>query len=128
MDQASGRHCSRPTCSAPAVAAFNFDGLRRIVWLNAIADVPNATAGDLCDKHADRLRPPVHWELRDLRSGTLDVTVGTPPPERPAKLDAKAAKAAKQRRERALLPDGDDATPEADESTPLIARAFRAAG
>jgi hypothetical protein len=119
------RQCARPTCSAPAVAAFNFDGLKRIVWLNAIADAPSATAGDLCDKHAERFRPPMHWELHDLRSGTLDVTVGEPPPQRPVKLDAKAAK---QRRDRALLPDGDESSPEADESTPLLARAFRAAG
>ena len=117
------RQCARPTCSAPAVAAFNFDGLQRIVWLNAITETRTATAGDLCEKHAERLRPPVHWELRDLRSGT--VTVGEIPPERPVPLDAKAAK---QRRGRALLPESDDSAPEADESTPLLARAFRAAG
>jgi hypothetical protein len=119
------RHCARPTCSAPAVAAFNFDGLQRIVWLNAIAQAPNATAGDLCQQHAERLRPPVHWELRDLRNGTVDVTVVEPPPEKPVSLDQKAAK---QRRDRALLPEGENSTPEVDESTPMLARAFRAAG
>jgi len=95
------------------------------VWLNAITEArtTTGTAGDLCERHAARLRPPVHWELRDLRSGT--VTVGEPPPEHPVPLDAKAAK---QRRERALLPDDGDTAPEADESTPLLARAFRAAG
>ena len=62
------RHCSRPGCNEVAVAAFNFDGLRRIVWLNPIADPRDHSAGDLCGAHADRLRPPVHWELRDLRS------------------------------------------------------------
>jgi len=112
-------------CSGPAVAAFNFDGLRRIVWLNAIDAAPRSTAGDLCDKHAERFRPPLHWELHDLRNGTVDVTVIEPPPERPVPLDAKAAK---QRRDRALLPEGEDSSPEADESTPLLARAFRAAG
>lgn len=118
------RQCARPTCSAPAVAAFNFDGLQRIVWVNTITDARSTTAGDLCEQHAARLRPPVHWELRDLRSG--EVTVVEPPPERPVSLDQKAAK---QRRDRALLPDDtEDTAPEADESTPLLARAFRAAG
>lgn len=118
------RQCARPTCNEPAVAAFNFDGLQRIVWLNVITDARSASAGDLCEQHAARLRPPVHWELRDTRSG--EVTVGAPPPERPVSLDQKAAK---QRRDRALLPDdADDTAPEADERTPLLARAFRAAG
>jgi hypothetical protein len=117
------RQCSRPSCSEPAEAAFNFDGLRRIVWLNVISDARTTTAGDLCEKHAARLRPPIHWELRDLRTG--EVSVVEPPPERPVPLDAKAAK---QRRDRSLLPDSDATTPEADESTPMLARAFRAAG
>jgi len=87
------RHCSRPGCNAPAAAAFNFDGLRRIVWLNPI-DPRSPTAGDLCATHADRLHPPVHWEMRDLRHG------------------------------RAAVGDRRHDGPE----TPLLARAFRAAG
>ena len=61
------RHCSRPGCNAAAAAAFNFDGLRRIVWLNPITETRDRSAGDLCRRHADRLSPPLHWELRDLR-------------------------------------------------------------
>jgi hypothetical protein len=61
------RHCSRPGCNAAAAAAFNFDGLRRIVWLNPIINERDHSAGDLCRRHADRLSPPLHWELRDLR-------------------------------------------------------------
>jgi hypothetical protein len=87
------RHCSRPGCNAVADAAFNFDGLRRIVWLNPIGSPREHSAGDLCRAHADRLRPPVHWELRDLRN--IDLTKVTP-------VEAP--------------------------STPLLARAFRAAG
>ena len=119
------RQCARPTCNAPAVAAFNFDGLRRIVWLNAITEARTTTAGDLCDRHADRLRPPVHWELRDLRSGEVTVTIGEVPAERPVRIGGKGAP---QRRGRSLLPEDEDAAPEADESTPMLARAFRAAG
>ena len=119
------RQCARPTCNAPAVAAFNFDGLRRIVWLNTITEARTTTAGDLCDRHADRLRPPVHWELRDLRSGEVIVTIGEVPAERPVRIGGKAVQ---QRRGRALLPEDEEAAPAADERTPMLARAFRAAG
>lgn len=125
-----GRQCARPNCSAPAVAAFNFDGLNRIVWLNPINDRathdgPRSTAGDLCQEHADRFRPPVHWELRDLRSGELDVRIIEPPPERPVPLGGKPTAP----RRDPSPPGGDEAgEPTPDESTPLLARAFRAAG
>jgi hypothetical protein len=93
------RHCSRPGCNEIAAAAFNFDGLRRIVWLNPIGEQRHQSAGDLCGAHADRLRPPVHWELRDLRS--IDLT--------PVRTKA---------------PVGKQPAP----ATPLLSRAFRAAG
>jgi hypothetical protein len=96
------RHCARPGCNAVAEAAFNFDGLRRIVWLNPIRTQRDHSAGDLCRTHADRLRPPVHWELRDLRD--IDLT----------KTGTK--KAATKR------------PPAKEPATPLLSRAFRAAG
>jgi hypothetical protein len=92
------RHCARPGCNAPAAAAFNFDGLRRIVWLNPLVETRDCTAGDLCARHADRLTPPLHWELRDLRN-------------------VRAVRA-KQRA----------AEPAAEPESRLLARAFRAAG
>jgi hypothetical protein len=92
------RHCSRPGCNTVAVASFNFDGLRRIVWLNPMGGPRDYSAGDLCGAHADRLRPPVHWELRDLRS--IDLITA----------DRKKQAAPKQ------------------PATPLLSRAFRAAG
>jgi Protein of unknown function (DUF3499) len=94
------RHCSRPGCNELAVAAFNFDGLRRIVWLNPIGTPRDHSAGDLCGAHADRLRPPVHWELRDLRS--IDLTQAVRTKTTTGKQPAPA--------------------------TPLLSRAFRAAG
>jgi hypothetical protein len=97
------RHCARPGCNAPAAAAFNFDGLRRIVWLNPIVDTRDRSAGDLCAPHADRLTPPLHWELRDLRS-----TSARPDrPTRPARPMTEM---------------------ETEPESPLLARAFRAAG
>lgn len=89
------RHCSRPGCNAAAAAAFNFDGLRRIVWLNPITETRDRSAGDLCRRHADRLSPPLHWELRDLRRSTPAPLVGTasrPAPE--TRLLARAFRAA----------------------------------
>jgi hypothetical protein len=79
------RHCARPGCNAEAAACFNFDGLRRIVWLNPIGETRDNSAGDLCRVHADRLRPPVHWELRDLRNIDLtNITKNAGTPEEPA--------------------------------------------
>src|SRR5439155_707708 len=63
----TSRTCARPGCRAPAVASFNFDGLRRIVWLEPLAEAAIRSAGDLCRRHVDLLRPPRNWEVRDLR-------------------------------------------------------------
>ena len=61
------RRCSRPGCTASAVAAFDFDGLRRILWIAPMADSTAFSAGTLCRRHADRLVAPRNWELRDTR-------------------------------------------------------------
>ena len=103
------RHCSRPGCSAQAAASFNFDGLRRIVWLGPLDESSGRSAGDLCERHADRLRPPQHWELHDQR-GPEPVLIPAPTrlaPRRTAAEDEKAAEDAPK--------------------TPLLARAFRSA-
>src|SRR5260370_14169834 len=76
------RLCARPACSAPAAATFNFDGLNRIVWLNALADANAYSAGDLCPRHAERLRPPRNWELRDCRPTPAAQLPGATAPSR----------------------------------------------
>ncbi len=128
--------CARPGCSIPAVASFNFDGLARVVWIGPLADARARTAGDLCRRHADRLTPPRHWELRDLRPVAASagdapaapsrfVAPGPPPPmplplepRRPARVVAPAARVERDA----------GSAPEAPEHSPLLARAFRAAG
>jgi len=60
------RQCARPGCSAQAVATFNFDGLERVVWVGPLAAARALSAGDLCRRHADRLRPP-DFQLGDRR-------------------------------------------------------------
>jgi len=139
------RLCARPACSAPATATFTFDGLRRIVWLAPLADAAAYSAGDLCRRHADRLRAPQHWELRDLRPGpTVVAPAGTPAPSRhsppppaptgpapvlPFEGTPANAPAARRVGHPLLAPADPEAEPSPPPaSSPLLARAFRNAG
>ena len=144
------RSCARPGCSAPATATFTFDGLRRIVWLGPLAEASAYSAGDLCRRHAELLKPPRHWELRDLRPvpGTVE-PAGTPapsryappavPPPAPAPtlpFDRSAVRPAASAPTRPAAgqpgspllgqPADHDALPSA--TSPLLSRAFRNAG
>jgi hypothetical protein len=116
------RLCSRPGCSAPAAATFNFDGLNRIVWLNDVAHSPIYTAGDLCARHAERLQPPRNWELRDARPTRVTCPAAAAPSRQlpPARPRRPAAPARAPRRARQPV-----AGFTAGASTPLLARAFR---
>jgi hypothetical protein len=136
------RQCARPGCSAQAVATLNFNGLERVVWVGPLAAARALSAGDLCRRHADRLRPPLHWELRDVRSASSPNVstaplapsrhVAPPPPPaerlpfepatvRPAAVALPAAAA----HSTPVHPDRPRPT---SATTPLLARAFRAAG
>ncbi|MCJ7673119.1 MAG: DUF3499 domain-containing protein [Acidimicrobiia bacterium] len=139
------RQCARPGCSAPAVATFNFNGLERVVWVGPLAAARALSAGDLCRRHADRLRPPLHWELRDVRSSSPNVSTAplapsrhvapSPPPAeqlpfapatvRPAAV-AVPAHPNPLRRDR--TPPDRVRPASAPATTPMLARAFRAAG
>jgi hypothetical protein len=49
-----------------ATATFTFDARDVTVWL----DTPSgdgARAGELCERHAQRLRPPQGWRIEDRR-------------------------------------------------------------
>jgi hypothetical protein len=144
------RFCARPGCSAPATATFTFDGLRRIVWLGPLAEAAAYSAGDLCRRHAELMKPPRNWELRDIRPvpGTAE-PAGTPAPsryaapppspprpaptlpfDRPAvpAVPAASRPAAASHPSRPLLspPAEREITPAA--TSPLLSRAFRNAG
>ncbi len=130
------RLCARPGCSAPAAAAFNFDGLNRVVWLNPLAEAAAYSAGDLCRQHADRLRPPRNWELRDCRPPPPMTRPGAPAPSRhlppvtapqvtriPARATARphpVPAATLHERKRASR-----SRPDETSSTPMLERAFR---
>ena len=122
------RLCARPSCSAPAAATFNFDGLNRIVWLNDLADSPVCSAGDLCSLHAEHLQLPRNWELRDARPTRVTRPAAAAPsrqlpPAQPARTPAHPsrgrARSAATRRGRQPVASLPPAT------TPLLARAFR---
>jgi hypothetical protein len=127
--------CARSGCTAPAAATITFDGLRRIVWLNSLAETAAYSAGDLCRRHAEHLRPPRNWELRDTRPqpGSVTRTGATapsryvapaPPPPPTLPFDRPAAR----RAGRPLLgtPSDPEGAPVA--TSPLLSRAFRNAG
>lgn len=47
---------------------MSFDYAARSVWLDDIAGPVHAGTGwPMCDRHADRLTPPVGWTLVDRR-------------------------------------------------------------
>jgi hypothetical protein len=151
------RNCARPACNAPAVATFTFDGLNRILWLSPLAEAAAYSAGDLCGRHADLLRPPLRWEVRDTRVAVTNDAAGPsasapsrhlPPPDAPAPtrtlervgaarapVPATAAAASTERtthrpeRPASAVPVIPRAgpPPELDAHTPLLERAFRAA-
>ncbi len=121
------RLCSRPSCSAPAAATFNFDGLNRIVWLNDLAGSPIYTAGDLCARHAERLQPPRNWELRDARPTRVTCPAAAAPsrqvpPARPCPARPRPPVTPARAPRRARQPVAGFT---AGASTPLLARAFR---
>jgi hypothetical protein len=135
------RLCARPACSAPAAATFNFDGLNRVVWLNPLADAAAYSAGDLCARHADRLRPPRNWELRDCRPSPGNRQPGATAPSRhyapgpePTPTHVTVAEPIREERPAASLPVAPrernpvPARVAATARTPLLARAFRGSG
>lgn len=62
------RLCSKPGCSEPAEATMilSYEG-RRVVLSNLLPE-HDRNHVELCMRHADRLRPPVGWEIRDDRT------------------------------------------------------------
>jgi Protein of unknown function (DUF3499) len=70
---AVARQCARAGCSAVATATFTFDSTEQTVWLDAPRD-GNARAGELCERHANKLMPPLGWRLDDRRA-TVDPSV-----------------------------------------------------
>lgn len=62
------RQCARPDCADQATATFGYDYGERTVWLTDLATEPHPSTYDLCRRHANALRVPVGWQLRDRRT------------------------------------------------------------
>lgn len=63
------RSCARPGCGRPAVATLSYAYAESVVWLEVLAAEAHPMIHDLCAIHADGVRVPRGWELRDERSG-----------------------------------------------------------
>lgn len=126
---------------------IDFDGLARVVWIDDLAEGRPPAALSLCRRHADSLRPPRHWELRDLRpaagapSGVSDLSGGpelsesATAPVDPVGVDATGAMSL----DSPVPPVAEepapawsprlfaavDAGPVLDATSPLFSRAFR---
>lgn len=61
------RSCARPGCDRPAVATLAYAYAEGVVWLEDLAPEAHPMVHDLCAAHADGVRVPLGWELRDDR-------------------------------------------------------------
>lgn len=68
-----------------ASATLSYQYSRSLVWLDELSAERDPHSYDLCDQHADRLRPPSGWHLEDRRhhvhvqdSGLDDADIGGP--------------------------------------------------
>jgi hypothetical protein len=75
------RVCSRPGCSAAAVATFVFSPAQLTVWVGDLIEDRRSVGNDLCEVHSSRLSVPDGWELTDERTAraTLADTSPTSP-------------------------------------------------
>lgn len=61
------RSCARPGCGRTARATLTYAYADSIVWLQDLAPEGHPMIHDLCEAHADTVRVPRGWELRDER-------------------------------------------------------------
>lgn len=61
------RKCTRQGCVHPASATLSYQYARSLVWLDDLSEEADPHCYDLCEKHADRTRPPSGWHLEDRR-------------------------------------------------------------
>jgi hypothetical protein len=64
----SSRTCAKPSCSVTASATLTYDYSGQSVWIELLNPEAHPMRYDLCTEHADALRVPNGWELKDLRA------------------------------------------------------------
>lgn len=106
--------CMRQNCALPATVGLTYDGVRRELWLDELADVSGpgpelAQAQTLCARHAELLTAPQGWSVVDRRSVAV-IGAGRFEPEPEPEPEAEAAPAAEP--ETRVEPEPVDASPE----------------
>lgn len=73
------RSCARPGCGNDAVATLSYAYAEGLVVLEDLTPEAHPMVHDLCRQHAEGLRVPLGWDLRDERGATVDLreTAGT---------------------------------------------------
>ncbi|HJR24138.1 MAG TPA: DUF3499 family protein [Acidimicrobiales bacterium] len=67
----SSRTCAKPSCSVSASATLTYDYAGQMVWVEGLHREAHPMRYDLCTEHADALRVPMGWALRDERRTRL---------------------------------------------------------
>ncbi|HWL45713.1 MAG TPA: DUF3499 family protein [Ilumatobacter sp.] len=75
MAYGSSRQCSRTGCSEAAAVTLTYQYGSAQVWLDALAAERDPHAYDLCARHAERLKAPQGWQVRDRRIAQLAIAV-----------------------------------------------------
>ena len=64
----SSRTCAKPSCSVSASTTLTYDYGGQTVWIDALNSEAHPMRYDLCTDHADALKVPMGWVLKDLRA------------------------------------------------------------
>jgi hypothetical protein len=64
------RQCTRQGCVHHATVTLTYQYGRSQVWLDDLWAERDPHSYDLCDQHANRLKPPSGWHLEDRRQRT----------------------------------------------------------
>lgn len=62
------RQCARPDCAEHATSTFGYDYGQGTVWLVDLTEEAHPATYDMCQRHANALRVPIGWQLRDRRN------------------------------------------------------------
>ncbi len=123
--------CARTLCSATASAVL-FINARELTVQLVDLDVTSDVGGvPLCKAHADAVVVPQGWELRDLRTPAFEPEFDADEPEFDAEPTAELHPLEFPSHEiaaptkPAIQPED---TSETKDATPMLSRAFRAAG
>lgn len=69
--------CSRNACKSPALATLNCNYMARRVTLEDLQMDSEPDHFHLCAEHMKRFRPPLGWQIEDVRSesGPIEIVI-----------------------------------------------------